>query len=182
MICLNQILASSTSKSSHSLSLQRIRKLNEGLLRQNGDHNIIYIQTASPPGKKKTLAMQYSTSQMVNWRLWSRVPTRVVGCTCIQQGLEGLHHNAHVWSKISFILHAQCSNCCKLFEGCKETNKHFNSMTSVGRQKINEENQATCHCFDITSKHCSLHNIALSYCLYLDIKNLTNLRGARCHY
>ena len=53
MICLNQILASSTSKSSHSLSLQRFRKLNEGLLRQNGDHNIIYIQTASPPGKKK---------------------------------------------------------------------------------------------------------------------------------
>jgi len=95
--------------------------------RQKGDNNIIYIQPASQLRlqRKKNLAMQYSTSQMVNWRFWSRLFTMVVGCTCIQQGLEGLHHNAHVWSKISFILHAQCSNCCKLFEGYKETNKHF---------------------------------------------------------
>ena len=89
--------------------------------KRRSQHNL-HTNSFSSRKKKKTLAMQYSTSQMVNWRLWSRVPTRVVGCTCIQQGLEGLHHNAHVWSKISFILHAQCSNCCKLFEGCKETN------------------------------------------------------------
>jgi len=97
MICLNQILASSTSKSSHSLSLQRIRKLNEGLLRQNGDHNIIYIQTASPPGKKKNLgnAIFYVTNgelkimiQSAHQGCWMHVHSAGAGgpspqCSCL---------------------------------------------------------------------------------------------------
>ena len=39
----------------------------------------------------------------------------------------------------------------------KDTRKQISissSMTSVSRQKLNEENQAPCHCFDIISKHC----------------------------
>jgi len=52
--------------------------------------------------------------------------TRVVGCTCIQQGLERLHHDAHVWSKVSFILHTECGNSCKLFEQQKEQENVIN--------------------------------------------------------
>lgn len=37
----------------------------------------------------------------------------------VQKGLKSFYHNAHIWSKISFVLHTQSSNCSHLFDQCR---------------------------------------------------------------
>ena len=154
MICLNQILASSTSKSSHSLSLQRIRKLNEGLLRQNGDHNIIYIQTASPPGKKKPWQCNILRHKWWTEDYDPECPPGLLDARAFSRGWRAFATMLMFGRKsASYCTH----NAATAANYLKDTRKQISissSMTSVSRQKLNEENQAPCHCFDIISKHC----------------------------
>lgn len=111
----------------HSFILQPEESNEVLLLGQKSNqynHKYYSIQPASQLFLHKwTLTLYILSHKMLNWRLWSSVLTRVVGCTCIQQGLKRLHHDAHVGSKVSFILHTQCSNSCKLFEQQREQEK-----------------------------------------------------------
>ena len=61
------------------------------------------------------------------WCLASGMLSPGVGCSRIQQGLERLDDDAHVWPEVGFVLDAQCSDGCKLFQ---TTHRRRNGVTS----------------------------------------------------
>jgi hypothetical protein len=68
----------------------QIRRTNEVLLRQKADHKPKYTYSQLPSYHTKKIpdnaifwTMNGTNGQMVNRRLWTRVFTRVVGCSCI---------------------------------------------------------------------------------------------------
>lgn len=62
-----------------------------------------------------------------DWSLASGMFSPGVGCSRVQQRLERLDDNAHVWPEVSFVLDAQCRDSCKLFQ---TTHRRRNGVTS----------------------------------------------------
>ena len=83
-----------------------------------------------PRAPQEQQLMAHFSLSIISYKEWSLASGMLsprVGCSRIQQGLERLDDDAHVWPEVGFILDAQCRDGCKLFQ---TTRRRGNGVTS----------------------------------------------------